>query len=30
MVNLIKGDIKKNYYDPAFHGMDLEFSVQIR
>jgi C-terminal processing protease CtpA/Prc len=24
MVNVIKSDLKKNYYDPAFHGMDIE------
>jgi carboxyl-terminal processing protease len=24
MLGQIKSDIKKNYYDPAFHGMDLE------
>ena len=24
MLGQIKNDIKKNYYDPTFHGMDLE------
>ena len=24
MLSLIKSDIKKNYYDPTFHGMDVE------
>lgn len=24
MLRIIKNEIKKNYYDPAFHGMDLE------
>jgi C-terminal processing protease CtpA/Prc len=24
MLDVIKGDIKKNYYDPTFHGIDLE------
>jgi hypothetical protein len=24
MLDIIKGDIKKNYYDPAFHGIDIE------
>lgn len=24
MLQVIKGDLKKNYYDPAFHGMDIE------
>ncbi len=24
MLNLIKDDLKKNYYDPTFHGMDVD------
>lgn len=24
MLNAIKSDLKKNYYDPAFHGMDID------
>jgi carboxyl-terminal processing protease len=24
MLDLIKSDIKKNYYDPTFHGLDME------
>lgn len=24
MLQAIKGDLKKNYYDPTFHGMDLD------
>src|SRR3984893_9114740 len=24
MLNTLKSEIKKNYYDPAFHGIDLE------
>src|SRR5262249_1351721 len=24
MLNAIKDDLKKNYYDPTFHGMDLD------
>jgi len=24
MLDIIKGDIKKNYYDPTFHGIDIE------
>lgn len=24
MLNVIKGDLKKNYYDSNFHGMDLD------
>ena len=28
MLKAIKDDLKKNYYDPAFHGMDLETRFQ--
>ena len=24
MLEVIKGDLKKNYYDPAFHGIDID------
>ncbi len=24
MLNTIKDDLKKNYYDPGFHGVDVE------
>lgn len=24
MLNVIKGELKKNYYDPTFHGMDVD------
>ncbi len=24
MLNIIKGDLKKHYYDPTFHGVDVE------
>jgi hypothetical protein len=24
MLEIIKGDIKKNYYDPTFHGIDID------
>src|SRR2546430_14435447 len=24
MVSMIKGDLKKNYYDPTYHGIDIE------
>ena len=24
MINIIKSDLKKNYYDPSFHGMDID------
>ncbi len=28
MLSVIKSDLKKNYYDPAFHGMDLDERFQ--
>jgi C-terminal processing protease CtpA/Prc len=29
MIAQIKGDLKKNYYDPAFNGMDVEARLKI-
>ncbi len=27
MLNTIKNDLKKNYYDPNFHGMDVDARI---
>jgi len=29
MLSTIKEDLKKNYYDPTFHGMDLEALLML-
>ena len=29
MLRVIKDDIKKNYYDPAYHGIDLEARFKL-
>lgn len=29
ILNVIKDDVKKNYYDPAYHGMDLEARFKL-
>ncbi len=29
MLRIIKSDLKKNYYDPAFHGLDIEERFQL-